>query len=392
MRRESNLRYRESDKRWEGRVPAGRREDGTLIYDSVYGKTRHEAVEKKREREKEIRENQVARKAAGGSLTFSEVSARLMAVKEDHWRQATYTKYEQCLDKHLLPCFGKVPVCQITQYSYSEFFLNCQSKKNLGQASMNQIHTVFTNVMKFAAQILPVIIPRFDKPVGATTKRSRPATTLDKEERERLEKRVLEELRLENESGEGLETPGILVGIFLARHTGLRNGELCGLRWEDIDLRKGFITVSRTLQRLPVKKKDAVKKGGGNGSPKTELVIGAPKNGRTREVPIPLSLLPVLRQYMEQHCPKGFVLSGTEKPVEPRTLRNRFKRFLERAGLRDVCFHTLRHTFATECTEKGVEAKVVSEVLGHADIVITLKRYVHLSPEYKKEQILACGL
>ena len=324
------------------------------------------------------------------SVVFSKISVQWMAFWESRWKRSTYSRYERYLKNYLLPFFGDMPVSRISQHVYSQFFIGCQAERGLGASAMHLIHTVFTGIMKFAAQILPVSIPHFDKPAGTDAGRKRKATVLNKPERERLEKRILDEMEYGDESGEKREMPGILMGILLVTRTGLRIGELCALRQDDIRLTEGVITIRETLQRLPVRAGSA--SADAEYTKKTELVFSTPKNGQVRLVPIPPSLMPVLKRYMDGRHSKGFLLSGTEKPVEPRILRHRFKQLLMRAGIRDVCFHTLRHTFATECAEKGVEAKVVSEMLGHSGISITLQRYVHLSTEYKMDQIWNCGM
>ena len=120
---------------------------------------------------------------------------------------------------------------------------------------------------------------------------------------------------------------------------------------------------------------------------KTALLLTVPKNGKTRAVPLHPALLPLLETWLSQLQDGDFLLTGTRYPVEPRTCSNRFKKFLKDCGLRDTHFHTLRHTFATECVESGVNLKVLSEILGHSSIQITASRYIHLSMRYKKQQI-----
>ena len=98
-----------------------------------------------------------------------------------------------------------------------------------------------------------------------------------------------------------------------------------------------------------------------------------------------------MRSWLEEkkklHSDADFVLSGNLKPVEPRTMTSWFKKFCETHGLRDFKFHTLRHTFATRCVESGMDIKVLSELLGHSSVKITLDRYVHPSMDFKKAQI-----
>ena len=152
--------------------------------------------------------------------------------------------------------------------------------------------------------------------------------------------------------------------------TGLRIGELCALKWSDIDLSQRTISVSRTIQRIKVQ--------GG-----TQLIITEPKSiSSVREIPIPDCILPLLKNF----CSKGesYILSGTAKPVEPRTMQYRFQALLKKAKLPSIHFHALRHMFATNCVELGFDVKSLSEILGHSGVEITLNRYVHSSLERKK--------
>ncbi|MCM1330318.1 MAG: site-specific integrase, partial [Ruminococcus sp.] len=161
------------------------------------------------------------------------------------------------------------------------------------------------------------------------------------------------------------------IGILLAAATGLRIGELCALRWRDVDLEKSFLTVRSTVQRI-------MQSGGG-----TRLIVTSPKSGTSkREIPLPDFIIPYLKAV--RAADDCFLLSGSEKIVEPRTMQYRFKSLLKRANLPYVNFHALRHMFATNCIALGFDVKTLSELLGHSSVQITLNRYVHSSMERKR--------
>ena len=86
----------------------------------------------------------------------------------------------------------------------------------------------------------------------------------------------------------------------------------------------------------------------------------------------------------KRHDPDDYILTGTKKPMDPRTLQYRLGKYTQECGIEGVHFHTLRHSFATRCVEAGFELKSLSEVLGHANTSITLDRYVHSSLELKR--------
>ena len=124
-----------------------------------------------------------------------------------------------------------------------------------------------------------------------------------------------------------------------------------------------------------------------DGEPKTRLQMGLPKNKKERAIPLHEQILPVLERTRRLYLPSDYLLSGTSAPVEPRRMSSRFKRILKECGIRNIRFHVLRHTFATYSLESGMRTKVLSELMGHSSVKITMDRYVHLSNEFKAAQI-----
>lgn len=167
------------------------------------------------------------------------------------------------------------------------------------------------------------------------------------------------------------------LGILISLLTGVRIGELCALRWEDIDFKECLITVNRTMQRVQVEGKDN----------KTEIIITTPKtNASIRQIPIPKMLVDYIIGFKSSN--DQYILTNKNgNYIEPRVMQYKFKKYIQIAGISDANFHALRHTFATRCIEAGVDVKVLSEVLGHSNVNITLDRYVHNSIDYKKDNI-----
>lgn len=165
------------------------------------------------------------------------------------------------------------------------------------------------------------------------------------------------------------------LGVLLTLNSGLRLGELCALRWSDIDLHAGFLRVEREVQRL-------YEKG------HTRLVVQPPKSESSRRrIPLPADMLSLLAAYKPKHTGDTCLLTGTAAPLEPRTMQNRYKSLLKRAGVPYRNFHALRHTYATRCIEQYVDVKSVSEMLGHSDVRITLQTYVHVSLRHKQQAV-----
>ena len=168
------------------------------------------------------------------------------------------------------------------------------------------------------------------------------------------------------------------IGILLCLFIGLRIGEICALKWEDISLTEKTIHVHHTIQRIQIE---------GNSNKKTKVIITTPKSKCSiRTIPIPDNIINILNKISPNQC--GFLLTGTEKKyVEPRTMQNHLKKVLESASLRSVNFHALRHTFATRCVEVGFDIKSLSEILGHANVNITMNRYVHPTMDLKRDNM-----
>ena len=172
-------------------------------------------------------------------------------------------------------------------------------------------------------------------------------------------------------------------GVLLALRTGMRIGELCALTWADISLTDNTVYIRSTMQRI--------RNLGGTGG-KTRVITGPPKSEAAVRV------IPITEQtaaLCSRMAATGYVLTGGEQYMEPRTLQYRLKRYTQDCGLEGVHFHTLRHTFATRCVEAGFELKSLSEILGHSTVAVTMNRYVHASLDLKRDnmrKLAAVGL
>lgn len=164
----------------------------------------------------------------------------------------------------------------------------------------------------------------------------------------------------------------------LSLFTGIRIGELCALRWEDISFQEQTMRIHQTMQRVQDKS---------SSTQKTKIVITPPKSSCSiRTIPLPGQLIGILEGY--RTTDSGFFLTNSlDKFIEPRTMQNKFKAALKHSTVDSANFHSLRHTFATRCVELGFDVKSLSEILGHTSVSITMNRYVHPSLELKKQNM-----
>ncbi len=165
-------------------------------------------------------------------------------------------------------------------------------------------------------------------------------------------------------------------GVLLCLYTGIRLGELCGLRWEDFNIKRKSIYIRRTIQRIGAK---GEKSYFSTDTPKTDNSV--------REIPFPPLLQNIIMSQYKQKIKENYVASGCCDFVQPRTYQNRLKSYLRKCRLPEYHFHTLRHTFASRAVELGFDVKSLSEILGHASIKTTLELYTHPSLECKAKEM-----
>ena len=169
------------------------------------------------------------------------------------------------------------------------------------------------------------------------------------------------------------------LGIYISLSTGLRIGEICALKWSDINVADGTITVSRTIERIYII--EGEKK-------HTELIINTPKTKNScRKIPMSKELLAMIKPLKKVVNEDFYVLTNDERPTEPRTYRNYYNGLMVKLDIPKLKYHGLRHSFATRCIEAGCDYKTVSVLLGHSNISTTLNLYVHPNMEQKKRCI-----
>lgn len=286
-------------------------------------------------------------------------------------KRSTLDLYSNVLNKHIIPSLGDVAISNFDTTIlelFTKSLLQSGRRDGNGGLSANTVREMITIVkliIDYSTTVkqIPTALIKYPYPREAP-----------------LEMRVLsrpEQALLENELDSN--TDRYKIGIFLSLYTGLRIGELCALQAKHIDAEGGVIKVRQTVQRVKNKLHESGKK--------TETILGTPKSASSiRDIPIPSFALFKLISFLSAN-ENHFIITGKEKPAEPRTLQTRFCKTLDAAEIAPANFHSLRHTFATRCVEFGVDVKSLSEILGHSNVNITLNKYVHSSMENKKRNI-----
>ena len=298
--------------------------------------------------------------------SFADWARQWLASPETELKDSSRVRYTNILNSYLLPTFGGLPPDGLTREAvaaYRQTLLQSGGKAGTGLSpkTVTDVLSVLKCVLRYA-QDRGAQSPDLRGLVARQQRK--PLRVFSKDEQRRLSAWLVEKPDL------------CRLGILLSLYTGLRIGELCALRWGDIDLEGGSLTVHATLQRLQTF--DEAKK--------TRIIITPPKSASSlRSIPLPDFLIEAIRPYRRSEgC---FFLTGTPFFVEPRTMENRYKEALRACGIRDANFHACRHSFATRCVELGFDVKSLSEILGHASVSITMNRYVHPSMDFKRKNM-----
>lgn len=295
--------------------------------------------------------------------TIREVADLWKKDKQQYVKQSTISAYVLILENHILPAFGDK--CQLTEEDVQGFALQ-KLNNGLGQKTVKDILIVLKMIQKFGVKSglleFQDWIVKFP-----TDQRKQELGVLSVSHQKKIMQYVTDNFTFRN------------LGIYICLSTGMRIGEVCALKWSDIDLGTETIHVNRTIERIYII--DGEKR-------HTELVMGTPKTKNSiREIPISKELMKLIRPLKKLMNDDYFVLTNEAKPTEPRTYRNYYKQLLKQLGIPDLKFHGLRHSFATRCIESQCDYKTVSVILGHANISTTLNLYVHPNMEQKKKCI-----
>ena len=312
--------YKRKDGRWEGRYIRGRSPSGGAVYGYVYARSYRECRVK---RQKQLEALGDAPEQAA-SLTLAQAAGRFLADREKQLKESTRARYAYLLRHYILPGLGETSVGQLTANGISDFLGGLQ-RGGLSGKSARDVGVLLKSVLKYSTRRLECSCPGLEAELPVY--RRKQVSVFSADEVQRLARWVLS------------APDGTGVAVLLALNTGLRLGELCALQFGDIDLKSGVVRVSKTVQRIP-----------GEGG--TRLAVQPPKSDSSRRaVPLPGDMAALLGQLPRPDSAQRFFLTGTDTPMEPRTMQYRYGALLKAAGITYRNFHALRHPYVKHTTK-----------------------------------------
>ncbi len=359
MPRKGENIYKRKDGRWEGRYIKKRDIKHKAVYGYLYGKNYTEVKNKLKQAKSQNTSNSMP-SANFGQIVDDWLKNKKLCVKE-----STLSRYKTIIDKHIFPLLGQYDISEISTDIIQQYIneLICSGYSN---KTASDILTVIKSIFKYAT--CKGFEHNCDLGIVNLKSQKSDIQTLTLFEQKKLCDYLMANIDNRN------------FGILLCLYTGIRIGELCALKWSDIDIREKVLKIDKTMLRIQdncLSRKER----------KTKVVITSPKSeDSVRMIPIPNFLFTIILK--QKRNPNAYILTGESNWfLEPRNMQYYFKTVLKKCGIRDVKFHILRHTFATRCVENGFEIKSLSEILGHSSIKITLDRYVHSSIELKRKNM-----
>ena len=281
--------------------------------------------------------------------------------KKTYLKESTYARYSNLIDNHIKDTIGLKEMSNLTNKDF-QLFCDEELAKGTSIIVIREIILLIKLAIKREAKINGTQPLFIDLDLPSITKKKK-IQILSRNDQKSIINYIFENDKQKYS------------GVILSLLTGLRIGELCALKWTDIDLKKRIIIVNKTLQRICLKGKES------------KITITKPKTQNSdREIPISNALYDFLMS-IKPTKRDNYFLTGTDKYTEPRNYRKIYKTLLKKLKINATSFHALRHTFATRLIENKVDIKTVSELLGHASVNITISIYVHSEFNTKRKAV-----
>lgn len=360
------------DGRWEGRIVVGHKNNGKPIYRYVLAKTQAELTQKLHDK---IEMYLDADLSEDYNMTLGEwLDKWISEFMTFTLRPSSLYGYEMVINCQIKPFLGNRPLSALTTNEIQKFYNNV--KKN-GRVHPDKQHgTEISDSMVRKIHLL--LHESLDMAVKQRLLVSNPTNGTTVPKNNYKEKKILNDEQLDKFM-EVIKSDERWYDFFYTEiTTGLRKGEICGLRWEDFDEQNGRLKIRRSVGRI----KDGV------------LPVGETKTETgTREILLPPSTLELLKKRKENAVSDWIFpnWNNPEEPMNPQSAYTRLKILLKKAELPLIRFHDLRHTFATHAIAGGVDAKTLSGILGHTNASFTLDTYTHVTTDMQKNAARIVG-
>lgn len=295
--------------------------------------------------------------------TINQITEEWKEEKKKYVKKSTYAVYQLLIQNHIKPYFGDL--YEVNEEKVQQFVFD-KLDAGLSEKTIRDIIIVLKMILKFGIKNGYLEYIQIDAKFPSKQEK-KDLDVLSKADQKKFMEHLRNNFTFKN------------LGIFICLSTGMRIGEICGLRWCDVDTVEGVIKVRHTLQRIYIIEGE---------TRHTELLLDTPKTANSvRDIPMSSELLKMLKSLNKVVNENYYVISNDIKPIEPRTYRNYYKKLCKQLDIPELKFHGLRHSFATRCIESKADYKTVSVLLGHSNISTTLNLYVHPNKEQKKKTI-----
>ena len=295
--------------------------------------------------------------------TINQITEEWKEEKKKYVKKSTYAAYQLLIQNHIKPYFGDL--YEVDEEKVQQFVFD-KLDVGLSEKTIRDIIIVLKMILKFGIKNGYLEYVQIDVKFPSKQEKKN-LDVLSKADQKKFMEHLRNNFTFKN------------LGIFICLSTGMRIGEICGLRWCDVDTAEGVIKVRHTLQRIYIIEGE---------TRHTELLLDTPKTANSvRDIPMSSELLKMLKSLNKVVNENYYVISNDIKPIEPRTYRNYYKKLCKQLDMPELKFHGLRHSFATRCIESKADYKTVSVLLGHSNISTTLNLYVHPNKEQKKKTI-----
>lgn len=295
--------------------------------------------------------------------TINQITEEWKEEKKKYVKKSTYAAYQLLIQNHIKPYFGDL--YEVNEEKVQQFVFD-KLDAGLSEKTIRDIIIVLKMILKFGIKNGYLEYVQIDVKFPSKQDKKN-LDVLSKADQKKFMEHLRNNFTFKN------------LGIFICLSTGMRIGEICGLRWCDVDTAEGVIKVRHTLQRIYIIEGE---------TRHTELLLDTPKTANSvRDIPMSSELLKMLKSLNKVVNENYYVISNDIKPIEPRTYRNYYKKLCKQLDIPELKFHGLRHSFATRCIESKADYKTVSVLLGHSNISTTFNLYVHPNKEQKKKTI-----